>query len=446
MSLWHIAWSYLWSRKLPTSLTIASVALAVGLISSVLTLREETRKRFEEEGQAFDIVVGAKGSPLQLVLSCVYFMDVPTGNILYSDYERLRNHDDVAAAFPIGLGDTYRGFRIVGTISELFEYQWVNPVTNEPRRPFQLAQGRFFERPMEAVLGSTVARQNELNVGDTFVGTHGFMELPEGMGHVHGDWPYTVVGILKPSGSPNDRVVFCDLQSVWDIHGAGRAQDAKDEEYRGPWRPGVQGDEAHVEHLPASGGRHGEGDAEDEPREVTAVLISLQSPALRFQFEEFVNDDFNAMAARPVSQIAKLYDQLLGTAKTVLLAIGYLVVVISALSILIGLYLSILQRKRDLAIMRALGASSFEILGAVIIEAFWVTVLGIIAGWGLGSVVTAGIGVYLAQRFGLYVQAFGLTTDHLLAFGTVAFVGLVAGILPAWQAYQTDVARDLSQV
>ncbi len=435
MSLWHIAWSYLWNRKLPTCLTILSVALAVGLISAVLTLREETRKRFEEEGQAFDIVVGAKGSPLQLVLSTVYFMDVPTGNILYSVYERLRSHEDVAAAFPICLGDTYHGCRIVGTERGLFDYEYVNPVTGETSKPFRLKEGRFFEAPMEAVIGSTVARQNKLELGDTFVGAHGFMNLPKEVAHVHEDFPYTVVGILEASGSPNDRAIFCDMESVYEIHkGHHKEHEQKQEEYQGPLRRGAMHE--HVE----------EHDGDEEEQEVTAVLVALDSPALQFQFQEYVNADYNAMAARPINQIAKLYSRVLATAKTVLLSIGYLVVVISALSILIGLYLSILQRKRDLAIMRALGASSTEILGSVLIEAFWVTLLGVIAGWLLGGIVSGGIGLYLGEYYGMYVSPFTLTIEHVLALGTVAFVGLLAGIIPAWQAYQTDIAGDLAEL
>ncbi|HPO30135.1 MAG TPA: ABC transporter permease, partial [Candidatus Hydrogenedentes bacterium] len=122
MSLWHIAWRYLWNRKLTTVLTILSVALGVGLIVSVLTLREETQRRFEQEGQAFDLVVGAKGNPLQLVLSTVYFLDVPTGNIKKDMLEALRGMEDVEGAFPVAMGDTFRGFRIVGTTLDLMRF------------------------------------------------------------------------------------------------------------------------------------------------------------------------------------------------------------------------------------------------------------------------------------------------------------------------------------
>jgi len=417
MSLWHIAWGYLWNRKFTSTLTILSVALGVGLIYAVLTLREETRKRFEEEGQSFDIVVGAKGSPLQLVLSALYFMDAPTGNIQLADYEAIKKNEDVAAAFPISMGDTYRGFRIVGTITDLFSYTWTNPVSGEKRKPFNLAEGRLFEKPMEAVLGSAVARAEQLQLGDSFIGAHGFIELPDGVREDHAENPYTVVGILQPSGSPNDRAIFADLASVWDVHAQKHA--APD--------------------------RHGQG--QDAPLEVTAVLVSLQSPTLRFQFVEFVNDTYNAMATIPINQIQNLYASLLGTAKSVLLAVGYLVVVISAISILIGLYLSILQRRRDLAIMRALGASAYEIVGSVLIEAFLVTLLGVVAGWFVGNIATLAVGLYLTRQYGLTIDVFTmLTNEQIVAFSIVGLVGIIAGIAPAWQAYRTDVARDLAEL
>ncbi len=438
MSLWHIAWSYLWNRKFTTILTILSVALAVALISSVLTLREETRKRFEEEGQAFDLVVGAKGSPLQLVLSSVYFMDSPTGNIPYAEYEQLKaDKEYVKAAFPISIGDSYLGFRIVGTVRELFEHKWESLLTGAQRAPFQLADGRYFEKSMEAVLGAAVAQQTGLKVGETFVSTHGVIAVPESLGgHSHANLPYTVVGILKPSGSPFDRAVYTSLNSVWDAHRHG---------------PNESG-EAHEEHHEAEAG-HPEEEEEAAYQEwgakpesmITAVLVQLQSQLLRFQYREKIRETTSVMAAIPINEIATFYDQFLGTAKLVLLAVGYLVVIISALSILIGLYLSIIQRKRDLAVMRALGASTYDIFGAVLIEAFWVTILGIGCGWLVGGAVSFGLGKYLAWRFGLTISAFNLTTEHLGAFATVALVGLIAGILPAWQAYHGDVAHDLAE-
>ena len=467
MSLWHIAWSYLWNRRLPTCLTILSVALGVGLISAVHTLRNETQRRFEEEGQAFDIVVGGKGSPLQLVLSSVYFLDTPTGNISYEDYEAVKNHEDVSAAFPINLGDTYRMFRIVGTVPELFQHQWVTefdekgvPIPGREKKPFEIAEGRIFEKDMEAVVGSMVAEQTGLKLGDTFVGTHGFV------GHVHADHPYTVVGIMKRGFSPNDRAIFCSLNSTWAVHGqhghnhegghvheTGDVHEAEEAHEAGDAHEAEAAHEAgHVHGAEAAheAGHVHEAEVaheggEEEELEVTAVLVSLKSPGLRFTFVDYVNRELKAMATIPVQQIKKLYDQLLGTVKVVLLTVAYLVVAVAALTVMIGLYLSILQRRRDLAIMRALGASTLDIFGAVIVEAFLVTILGVCAGWLLGNVVSWGLGLYLTKQFGMAITAFGLSTDELKSFAVVAVVGYLAGILPAWQAYRTDVVRDLTR-
>ncbi len=431
MTLWGIAWGYLWNRKFTTFLTILSVALAVALISSVLTLREETRKRFEEEGQAFDLVVGAKGSPLQLVLSSVYFMDNPTGNIPWSVYEQIKNDKEyVQSAFPIALGDNYQGFRIVGTVPELFQHKWVSPFTGEERHPFRLKQGKIFEKPFEAVLGGLVARETGLKVGDTFISSHGFIKLPEMLGgHDHEQHPYTVVGIFEFSNSPFDRAIFTSVDSVWDIHAH---HDEKERE--------------KAEDSNKEGEIRYEEWGKDPRSMVTAVLVQLQSPALRFQYREMIRESTVAMSATPVEEIAKLFEQFLGTAKTVLLAVGYLVVIISALSIMIGLYLAIIQRRRDLAIMRALGASRIEIFGSVLIEAFLVTTLGIVAGYLLGGVISHIVGYYLSQKYGLSITSFILTTEHITSFATVAVVGLLAGIIPAWQAYKRNIARDLMEL
>ena len=461
MSLWRIAWSYLWNRRLTTSLTVVSVALGAALIYSVLTLYDETDKQFKEEAQAYDTVVGGKeGSPLQLVLSAVYFMDKPPGNIAYSDYEWIRNHEDVAEAYPINLGDTYKGFRIVGTIPEFFDQTWVvSEKKGSTRHPFRLAKGRRFERSMEAVLGSVVARQTGLEIGDSFAGTHGFVE---GYGEVHREFPYTVVGILTASSSPMDRVIFCDLGSTYEVHrhsygenndeGSDAERVKAEAQGRGPnVEPQDAGHQEPLARGSVQAGGHGEDQPElaggtQEPIEVTAVLVRLKSPGDRWVFKDEVNDTRNAMAAIPADQITNLYAQFLAKMQMVLLAVGFLVVVISALSIMIGLYLSIIQRKRDLAVMRALGASAYEILGSVLIEAFWVTLLGIGAGYVLGSAASWGAGVMLARKYGLTISVVGVNRQELAAFCAIALVGILAGIVPAWQAYKTDVARDLAEL
>jgi putative ABC transport system permease protein len=444
MTIWHIAWNYLWNRKLTTILTIVSVSLGVGLITSVLLLRDETERRFVEEGQAFDVAIGAEGSTQQLVLSSVYFIGQPAGNIKYEEYEKVKSDPDVLAAFPISMGDSFRGYRIVGTTVDLFTHDWTNRITGKPRNTYQLEEGgRYFEKSLEAVIGSEVAKTTQLQIGDTFISTHGLTDMP-GV-EAHADMPYTVVGIMQPSGTPNDRVVFCSLDSIWHVHtheyGTASLTGGVSisELTRDPADDHSDSEEAH----------HDDGDEhhhEHEDKEVTSVLVVLESPGLRFEFVRRISSDLpNIVAANPVQEIQTLYNQLLGPVRQVLLAIGYLVVVISSISILIGLYLSIIQRKRDLAIMRALGAAASEIMGAVLIEAFWVTLLGIAAGWVVGTGLTYVLSGYLTERFGFAISVFRPTPDMVSAYSAVLLMGMVAGIVPAFQAYRTDVARDLSE-
>jgi putative ABC transport system permease protein len=438
MTIWHIAWNYLWNRKLTTILTIASVALGVGLITAVLILREETERRFVEEGQAFDIAIGAEGSTQQLVLSTVYFIGQPAGNIPYQEYEHIKEDPDVLAAFPIGLGDSFRGFRLVGTTADLFAHDWTNRITGEPRNTYQLEDGgRYFDKPFEAVIGSEVAKTTQMKVGDTFVSTHGLTDM---IGvEAHDDLPYTVVGIMQPSGTPNDRVAFCSLDSIWDQH----EHEYGSSSLTGGASVGELARQVTREADAAEESHNGELEHHDD-RDVTSVLVILESPGMRFEFVRRISDDLpNIVAAIPVREIQNLYNQFLGPVRQVLLAIGYLVVVISSISILIGLYLSIIQRKRDLAIMRALGAAAGEIMGAVLIEAFWVTLLGIASGWVVGTGLTYVLSGYLTERFGFAISVFRPSPDMVSAYSAVLLMGMIAGIVPAIQAYRTDVARDL---
>ncbi len=425
MNTFQIAWGYLWSRKFITSLTILSVALGVALISSVLTLRQETERRFVEEGQAFDAVIGAKGSPLQLVLSAVYYMDTPTGNISWEEYEKVREHEwvervdtdgdgvgDRPAAFPVSMGDALGSARIVGTVPELFEHTWTSPSSGEVTRPFTLAEGRIFEKPFEAVIGSFAASNIGLELGQEFRGSHGMEE--------HDEW-YTVVGIFAPSGTPNDHAIFCDLESVWLSH---------------PHEDDEEDEDAHADHDHAD---------EADQREVTAVLLNLGSPAWRFKFRDEFRDS-PVQAAIPIMEIQKMFNQFLSTVQTVLMAVAYLVVVVASISIMIGLYMSIQMRRRDLAVMRALGAGAGDIFGAVILEAIFVTILGVVLGWLLGNVGTWLLSFYLSREYGLTIRSFTLSRQEIQAFAAVVMVGYMAGVVPAVQAYRRDVAKDLAEL
>lgn len=412
MSLWRMAWRYLWARALVTLLTLTGIALGTSLICSVLTLRRETESGFLRESGQFDLVAGAKGSPLQLVLSSIYQLDVPTGNIPYSRYEALRDDKRIASAIPLGLGDNFRGYRIVGTEDKIFSLT----DRKDSKKPlYQLASGRFFQSDFEAVIGAQVARQSGLKVGDTFAGTHGLVVTAGSSEHT--DFPYKVVGILSDSRSSTDRAIYVSLASVWRIHQT----------------------EAEV-HKKIAG-------ASAQPDlEVTAVLIRLKSVGLRLWMAQEIQKRTESMAAIPVNEMLRLYQQVLGPMQRVLLGVAALVVVVSALSITATLYQSAERRRRDLAVLRALGAHRREILALVVIEALLLTLLGLTAGWLLGHGGLALAGPYLREGFGIGISSW--TTDRLewFALGTVAFGGLLAGLLPAILAYRREPVTDLSSV
>jgi len=415
MSLWRMAWRYLWGRSLVTALTLTGIALSAALICSVLTLRRESEAGFLRESGQYDLVAGAKGSPLQLVLSSVYHLDLPTGNIPYARYQAFLADPRIASAIPLGLGDNYRGYRMVGTDTNLFQLadrldpQW---------QLFNLQTGRFFQDDFEAVVGAQVARQTGLKLGDTFVGTHGLVVTPGSSEHKA--FPYKVVGLLSPNGV-NDRAIFVTLASVWRIHSQETAVHRK--------LAGVVA-------------------ANDTPlasdREVTAVLLRLKSVGLRLWMSQEIQKRTESMAAIPVNEMLRLYQQVLAPMQRALLAVAALVVLVSALSITATLYQSAERRRRDLAVLRALGAHPREIFALVVLEAFLLTMLGLAAGWVVGHGALAAAEPYLRDTLGVGVTPWSMDRIEAIALGAVALGGLLAGLLPAVLAYRREPVSDLT--
>ncbi len=286
---------------------------------------------------------------------------------------------------------------------------------------YQLASGRYFQSDFEAVIGAQVARQAGIKVHDTFVGTHGLVAAAGSSEHT--DFPYKVVGILSDSGNSTDRAIYVSLSSVWRIHEKEAEVHQK-----------IAGVETAAETLFHS------------DLEVTAVLIRLKSVGLRLWMRQEIQKHTESMAAIPVNEMLRLYKQVLGPMQWVLLGVAALVVVVSALSITATLYQSTEQRRRDLAVLRALGAYRWEIFALVVIEALLLTLLGLSAGWLLGHGGLALADRYLRDGFGIGVSSW--TTDRLewIALGTVACGGLLAGLLPAILAYRREPVNDLSSI
>lgn len=444
MSLLHIAWRYLLARPLVSILTILGVALGSALISLVLTIRAETHRTFLQESYLFDSVVGAKGSPLQMVLSSIYHLDVPTGNIPETIAEDLKKDFRVERAIPIGLGDNHKGFRIVGTVPELFNVK-VNRFGEQGTETlfFETAEGSLdLSHPFNAILGSAVAEETGLGIGATFVGSHGLVAIAGSA--EHDEFPYTVVGILKPTNTSQDKAIFGSIKATWQVHDAEAALHKSlygigdtDPE---PVAPAVEGEATELEAAWAFAPAE-----QSQVREVTAVLVQLKSAGLRFQFAEEITEKTSAMAAIPIQEVQRLYTNFLAPMERTLLIVAYLVVVVAVLSIFTSLYQAGERRRRDVAILRCLGAHPTQVFMIVLLEAFLISVLGVAAGWLLAHGGLLAFDAEIRRQLGFAIRPFVLNQEELWALAIVLLSGMLAGIGPSLMAYRGTPVGDLQR-
>lgn len=413
MTLARLAWRSLASRPLATGAAWLGLALGAALVVLVLSLRREAEETFTREAGIIDLVVGAKGSPLQLTLSAIYHLDAPTGNIPHRILEDLRADRRVALAVPVGLGDNYRGFRVVGTGQELFELR-----DRQSREPLlSIGEGRSFNETFEAVLGSVVARETGLGPGDTFVGSHGLAFAPGA--DVHGSHPYTVTGILAPTGTSQDRAIFVPLESVWEVHEPADGDRGRTRGLRGLVR----------ESPPA--------------REVTAVLVQLHAPGMRLWVADEIRKNTEAMAAVPVNEMLRFSRRVLAPVQRALLAVAAVVVVVAALTVLATLTLAVERRRRDLAVFRCLGAHRREILLLVLCEAGFLGLGGMVTGWLLAHGGMAVAAPMIRARTGLRIDAWATGLIEWQALGLILAAALLAGLAPALLSYRRPPLQDL---
>jgi putative ABC transport system permease protein len=387
------AWRYLWSRPLGAVLNVLLLSLGLASITFLILVGYQLGKAFDRDLAGIDVVVGAKGSPMQLILSGVLHMDTPPGNIALKAVQELEKHPMVAGIIPISLGDNLQSYRIVGTShAYLAHYQAT------------LVQGRSWTQPMEAVLGAAVARKLGLRLGATFAGSHGL----EGSGHVHGDNLYTVVGILAATGSVLDRLILTDTTSVWKVHEDATALDADDRQVM-----------------------------EDE-REITMALVQYKTPMAAMNFPRFVNTSTEMQAAAPALEISRLL-RMLGVGADVLRAFAGVLLLSAGLSVFIALWSAVRERRADLALLRMLGAPPAKVAALLLCEALWLGLLASAAGLLLGQAFVAAL-------------AWGLQLDNSLLIGGLVWpaqlwvvpclalgVSLVSALLPALGAYRVSV-------
>lgn len=405
MNLASVSFSYLRARALNTTLNVLLLALGIATITLLLLASRQLEERMHRDARGIDLVVGAKGSPMQIILSSIYQLDVPTGNIPWKQAQELAKHRGVKKALPLAMGDNYKGFRIVGTNHDYVAHYGA-----------ELRDGRLWGAPLEAVLGAEVARQSGLGVGATFTGAHGMGGGSVGE-HLHEEHPYRVVGVLKRSGTVVDRIVLTDVTSLWAVHA---------DQY------GIKDVARVAELLP------------EEGKELTALLIQYSSPMAAAILPRYINANSEMQAASPAYETARLFT-IIGVGVDVLRGFALVLILSAGLSVFIALYNALEERRYDLAIMRALGARPRKLMVLLLTEGTLLALIGAVVGLALGHVLTELLGYALKRANQPEVTGWVWDMSELWLVALAVGVGVVAALVPAWRAYRTDIAGTLAR-
>jgi putative ABC transport system permease protein len=424
-----LALAYLRDRALTTALNVLLLALAVATLVILLLFSTQIGERFTRDAAKIDLVVGAKGSPLQLILSSIYQIDAPTGNIPLESVALLRRDPSVAQVVPLALGDQFRGFRIVGTEAGYLSLHDAS-----------LTRGRIWQAAGEVVIGAEVARRTGMTLGQRFVGSHGL--AAEGGGAEHEERPFMAVGVLKPTGSVIDRLILTSVESVWDAHGIGHQEgheeshevdehgaaphaDAHEKE-EAPRRAGFLAPETHVE------------------PEVTALLVRYRNALGAVRVPGMVNRQTEMQAAVPAIETARLLS-LLGVGIDGARVFAWLIAATGGLSIFIALLTAASAREGDLALLRVMGATRGAVFGTILMEGVMTAAAGALAGVAAAHLALAAARGSFEQLGELGIDPWRVLPGELTLVLLVIGIGALAALIPALRVFGTDLARTLAR-
>ena len=406
MNMLKLSWKYLIAKPLNTGLNILLLALGLAIITVLILIQDQFENKMNKDAEGIDLVVGAKGSPLQLILSSVYHIDFPTGNIDMEDAMALSKNRLVKNIIPLGMGDNYQGYRIVGTNHDYLDLYNA-----------KMAVGSVWDKPFEVVLGSEAAAKLGLGVGDNFTGSHGIGSSS----HEHDEHPYIVTGILSAHGNVLDKLILTSIESVWYTHDEGHDHEKFEKPVAKTGFPET-----------------------DEDREVTSLLVQYRNPIAAVQLPRFVNSKSALQAASPSFEISRLFE-LLGIGVKLIQGLAIIIIVIAGLGIFIALFNSLKERKYDLAVMRTLGASNGQLFLHIILEGVILTFIGAIVGIIIGHLFLAVLVMQNEQGAISGLTAMVFLKEELWILFYAIMVGVIASLIPAWNAYQTDIAKQLTK-
>jgi putative ABC transport system permease protein len=437
------------------------MALGISLVVAVLVIYGVVENHFRRGAQGYNLIVGAKGGKLQLVMNTVYHLSQPVENIPYSFYKEFIDGKFASytkVAIPLCMGDSYlsggQTFRVVGTTPDLFDkIEYGRTRSGQPLKYAFQPGGRNFkhENFYEAVIGSVAAHVTGLKVGDTFQPSHGILEAGvEGKAHE----PFTIVGILEPTGTPNDRGMFVNMEGFYLLEGHAKSAPKEESERAAEKKPNseasgeIASEDSESTTVPAaevneSGDHDHPQPLPENQREVTSILVLLPTDLFAQLMADTINEGNVAQAVFPSREIAEFFDTWLGGLEYILLLFAGMIVVVAGIGVMVSIYNSISDRRHEIAVMRALGASQSTVLLVVLLESILLSVLGGIAGILLGHGVIGLFSKYVVQQTGVTINPFQFDTGELILIPALVVLASLVGLVPARAAYQTDVAKAL---
>ena len=409
MNLTKLAWKNIIANPLDVLLSLILFALGIGLISFLILLNNQIKQKFENNLAGIDMVVGAKGSPLQLILCNMYHIDNPTGNI---PVERARpflnpEHPLIEKSIPLSLGDSYKRYRIVGTGYDLLDLYGA-----------EIADGRKWEQTLEAVIGSEVQKQTSLEIGSAFQSSHGFV-LDDNLTHDHMD--LKVVGTLAPTGTVIDQLILTDHSTVWEVH----EHDGHDHDHS------HSHDIANLQEV--------------EGKEITSLLVKFRNKTnfRALNMPRNINENTDLQAASPAIEMNKLYD-MIGVGTDTLRVLAIIIAIVSALSIFLSLLKSLRSRKYELSLMRVMGAGKTKVFALIILEGIFLAILGYVLGILLSHSSMAFLSGFLQESYQYQFSGFIYQREDLILLAVSIFIGILAAAIPAIQASKTDINKVLT--
>ena len=406
MNIFKLSIKNIFNKALSSTITVALLVLGIGIISLLLQLNSLIKDQMDNNLRGIDMVVGAKGSPLQLILSSVYHIDSPTGNISLSEAEKISNNKMVGSSIKLLYGDNHRGYRIVGTEKKLIDLY-----------KGELIQGKQWDKPYEVVVGSKVYEKLKIKLGDSLISSHGLRET----GQAHSDRAFVVVGLLKPSSSVMDQLILTSPESVWNIHGS----HDHDEEH--------EHDEEHD---------HDE-EHEHDDREITAMLIKFKSPMNIIQFPRQINENTNLQAAVPSYEISRLF-KLFGFGIETLSYLAYLIIIVSAFSLFINLFNSMNDRKYEMALIRTLGASRFQLSKMIIFESLILTISGFVMGLLFSRFGVMFVSSLMDESINYNLSSIIILEEEYWLLALSILIGLISALIPVIQVYRMNISKILA--